>query len=51
MICIVHEAKTIAKFERFEGNKAMDWITQKGLFVETKFNMDGNTIWVVKNLP
>ena len=50
MIHIVRNAMTIAKFEKFESNKAMDWITQKGLFIENKFYMDGNVIWVVKPL-
>ena len=51
MIIIVNMGSTIAKFEKWEGNKAMDWITQKGLFRKDTFFMDGNTIWVTEKLP
>ena len=50
MIHIVRNTTTIAKFERFEGNKAMDWITQKGLYIENRFYVDNNVFWVVKDL-
>ena len=51
MISIVKEGRTIAKFERFEGNKAMDWITQKGLYIKHKTYVDDSVIWEVEPLP
>ena len=51
MIIIVNMGSTIAKFEKWEGNKAMDWITAKGLFRKNLFYMDGNAIWVTEKLP
>lgn len=51
MITIVLNGKTKAKFEKFESNKAMDWITQQGLFIKEKVRMDGNVLWIVELLP
>ena len=51
MIVIVVNGKTLATFESFEGNKAMDWITQKGLYVANRFYADGNAFWVTAKLP
>lgn len=50
MIIIVKESKTIAKFESWEGNKAMDWITQQGLFRTDKVYLDNNVLWMCKPL-
>ena len=50
MIRIVHKSKTVAKFERFEGNKAMDYITYKGRYIENRMYIDDDIIWVVKDL-
>lgn len=47
---IVKNGRTLATFE-FDANKAMDWITQKGLYIENRVYVDGNVIWVVKDLP
>jgi len=51
MIIITTNTKRLAKFESFEGNKAMDWLTQKGLYVVNRFYAEGNAFWVVTNLP
>ena len=51
MITIVKDGRKIAKFESWEGNKAMDWITAKGLFIEHKLYMGNETFWEVKPLP
>ena len=50
MIIIVNEGKTIAKFESWEGNKAMDWITGKSLFRTEKVYVDNNVLWLCKPL-
>ena len=51
MIIITTTTKRLATFESFEGNKAMDWLTQKGLYVANRFYADGNAFWVVAKLP
>lgn len=51
MIIITNEGRKLAKFENWEGNKAMDWITQKGLYREDRLAMYPDTIWVCKPLP
>ena len=51
MIIIVNLGSTIAKFEKFEGNKAMDWITAKGLYRKDKVYMDNNILWLCEPLP
>ena len=40
----------IAKFEKWEGNKAMDWITAKGYYIIHKETFPYH-YWVVKKLP
>lgn len=51
MIKIIHNNKTVAKFESFEGNKAYDWITYKGWFITNREYVDNDTLWFVKDLP
>ena len=51
MITIICEEKQLAKFEEFESNKAMDWITQKGLFREKCLYTYPDTLWFCKPLP
>ena len=47
---IVKNGRTIATFE-FDGNKAFDWLTQKGMYIDSKVYVNDNVIWVVKDLP
>lgn len=51
MITIALNGNTKAKFEKWESNKAMDWLTQKELYITNKVFLDGNVIWVVAKLP
>ena len=51
MIIIICEGRKIAKFEGYEGNKAMDWITQKGLFRKERIYAYPDTIWMCETLP
>lgn len=51
MIKVTLNGNTKAKFENWDGNKAMDWITQKGWFIKNKVYLDSDIIWVVSPLP
>ena len=51
MIIIVNLGRTIAKFESFEGYKAMDWITEKGLYRKERVYVDNNALWLCEPLP
>ena len=51
MIAIVLNTNTIAKFERWESNKAMDWLTQKGLYVTGRTFIDNTSYWMCQRLP
>ena len=51
MLIINCEGRKIAKFEGDEGNKAMDWITQKGLYRVDSIPMFPDVIWICKPLP
>lgn len=51
MIIIVCEGRKLAKFESWEGNKAMDWITQKGLFRKERIPTCDSTYWMCEALP
>ena len=44
------ESKPIASFEKFEGGKAFDWITDKGYCIVKKECIP-YMYWIVKPLP
>lgn len=50
MIIIICEGRKLAKFEGWDGNKAMDWITQKGLFRKDRIPAYPDTIWMCEKL-
>lgn len=51
MIAIVVNTATVAKFEKWESNKAMDWLTAKGLYVKSREYIDNTTYWLCRKLP
>ena len=51
MIIIVSKGHEIAKFEKWDANKAMDWITAKGLVRKDKIFALPNVIWLCEPLP
>ena len=51
MIVIVCKGKKIATFERFEGAKALDYITEKALFRKETVMALPNVMWMCEPIP